>query len=323
MASRLTDPQALLRLRTRQLLLVAQLGRERHLGRAAAALGVSQPAATKLLQQAEDTLGQPLFTRLARGPRGMAPTDSGEALIRFAAQMLTDFGVTRETMRSLDAGLQGRLRLGSVPGAMPNLVAPALAGFRRTHPGVSVHLDVATSDLMLERLALGEVDLVLGRLTDRSDADAFDATPLLAEPQVVVVRGGHPLTRRGARVDLAALARLAWVLQPPGSPQRTRFEDALREAGLQTRLDIMETASTVATTALLEQSDMATVMPASLARHYGRLGVLAVLRFELPMKVPAVHLIRRRARWLSPAAEAFAQAVQAQAASGASRSAAR
>jgi DNA-binding transcriptional LysR family regulator len=320
MASRLTDPQALLRLRTRQLLLVAQLGRERHLGRAAAALGVSQPAATKLLQQLEAALEARLFTR---GPRGMAPTDSGEALIRFAAQMLTDFGVTRETMRSLDAGLQGRLRLGSVPGAMPNLVAPALAGFRRTHPGVSVHLDVATSDLMLERLALGEVDLVLGRLTDRSDADAFDATPLLAEPQVVVVRGGHPLTRRGARVDLAALARLAWVLQPPGSPQRTRFEDALREAGLQTRLDIMETASTVATTALLEQSDMATVMPASLARHYGRLGVLAVLRFELPMKVPAVHLIRRRARWLSPAAEAFAQAVQAQAASGASRSAAR
>jgi molybdenum-dependent DNA-binding transcriptional regulator ModE len=64
-------PGLLMRLRTRQLLLVAQLGAAGHLGRAAAALGISQPAATKLLQQAEDTLGQPLFTRLARG---MQPT---------------------------------------------------------------------------------------------------------------------------------------------------------------------------------------------------------------------------------------------------------
>ena len=51
MASRLSDSALLMRLRTRQLLLVARLGHERHLGRAAEALGISQPAATKLLQR--------------------------------------------------------------------------------------------------------------------------------------------------------------------------------------------------------------------------------------------------------------------------------
>jgi DNA-binding transcriptional LysR family regulator len=309
MTDRLTDAQSLLRVRTRQLLLVAQLGVERHLGRAAAALGVSQPAATKLLQQLEAAMQTRLFTR---GARGMAPTASGEALIRFASQMLTDFGAARQTIRSLDAGLQGQLRLGSVPGALPELVAPALAAYKREHPRVQVHLDVATSDRMLERLALGEVDMVFGRLTAGAHDDTFEATPLLAEPQVVVVRAGHPLAARGARVDLAALSRVSWVLQPPGSPQRTRFEDALREAGLHARLDIVETASTVATTALLEQSDLATVMPVSLARHYGRLGVLSALPFELPIRVPAVHLIRRRSRALSPPAEAFVQRVLAQ-----------
>ena len=65
-----------------------------------------------------------------------------------------------------------------------------------------------------------------------------------------------------------------WVLQPPGSPQRARFEAMIREAGIHTRLDITETSSTIATTALLEASDMAAVMPDSLARHYGRLGIL-------------------------------------------------
>jgi hypothetical protein len=57
-----------------------------------------------------------------------------------------------------------------------------------------------------------------------------------------------------------------WILQPPGAPQRSRFESALRVAGLHARLDITETASTVATTVLLEASDMAAIMPASLAR---------------------------------------------------------
>jgi DNA-binding transcriptional LysR family regulator len=199
---------------------------------------------------------------------------------------------------------------------MPELVAPALAAYKRAHPRVAVSLLVATSDQMLAQLSRGEVDLVLGRLTEGSHDDTFDARPLLGEAQVVVVRAGHPLLAPGAKLDLSGLTRLSWVLQPPGSPQRSRFEDVLREAGLHVRLDIVETASTIATTALLEQSDMAAVMPASLARHYGRLGVLGLLPFELPIRVPAIHLIRRRARTLGPAAEAFAQQVIAQAASG-------
>jgi DNA-binding transcriptional LysR family regulator len=103
------------------------------------------------------------------------------------------------------------------------------------------------------------------------------------------------------------------VLQPPGSPQRSRFEAVLREAGLHVRLDITETASTVATTVLLEASDMAAVMPASLAAHYARLGVLQVLPFELPLQVPPIHLITRRHRVLSPAAEGFVAILRARA----------
>jgi DNA-binding transcriptional LysR family regulator len=309
---RLPDSAALLRLRTRQLLLVARLGQERHLGRAAAALGVSQPAATKLLQQMEAALDTRLFERHARG---MQPTASGEVLIRYAQQMLADFGAAREEMGALDAGLRGSLRLGSVPGALPELVAPALAAYQRSHPRVAVSLVVATSDVMLAQLARDEVDLVLGRLTAGFHDDDYDAQPLLGEAQVVVVRAGHSLMARArsrrAPLDLERLAQLTWVLQPPGSPQRSRFEDLMRAAGLHQRLALIETGSTVATTTLLEQSDMAAVMPASLARHYARLGVLAVLPFELPMQVPAIHLIRRRARRLAPAAEAFVAGVQA------------
>ena len=307
MTTRLPDPAVLLRLRTRQLLLVAQLGGTANLGRAAAALGISQPAATKLLQQAEDALGQPLFTRLARG---MQPTPAGEVLIRFAQQLLTDFGAARAEMQALTRGLRGLLRVASVPGAMPGLLAPALVAWQRDHPRVAVHVVVDTSDRLLAQLARGEVDLVLGRLSEGFHDDEYDSRPLLAEPQVVVLRRDHPLMQAATAPTLRDLARQPWVLQPPGSPQRRRFEALLHEAGIHRRLDIVETASTVATTALLAAGERLAVMPASLAQHYAVTGVLAVLPFALPLTVPSVHLITRRQRVASPVAASFAEALQ-------------
>lgn len=303
----LADEPAWLRLRTRQLLLVAHLGREGHLGRAAAAMGISQPAATRLLQEMEDTLDCVLYER---GARGMRPTAGGEVLLRYARQVLNDFGAARRELASLAAGLHGLLRVGSVPSALPPLLAPVLAEFKARHARVAVAIEVATSDVMLVQLARGEVDLMLGRLLEGHHDDEYEAVPVLDEPQVVVAREGHPL----AGVDpltLRDLARCPWVVQPPGSPQAGRFTAMMREAGVHRRLDITETASTIATTALLEASDMLAVMPASLAAHYARLGVLRAFPIALPLRVPDVHLVWRRARELSAPAAAFRDMVLA------------
>jgi DNA-binding transcriptional LysR family regulator len=303
----LADEPAWLRLRTRQLLLVAHLGREAHLGRAAAAMAISQPAATRLLQEMEDTLGAALFVR---GARGMLPTAGGAVLLRYARQVLNDFGATRRELAALAAGLHGTLRVGSVPSALPLLLAPVLAQFKARHGRVAVAIEEATSDVMLGQLGRGEVDLMLGRLLEGHHDDEYEAVPVLDEPQVVVARRGHPLLE-AVQPSLRELARWPWVVQPPGSPQAGRFAAMMREAGVHRRLDITETASTIATTALLEASDMLAVMPASLAAHYARLGVLQTVPLALPLRVPDIHLVWRRGRELSPPAAAFRDMVLA------------
>lgn len=313
----LADEPAWLRLRTRQLLLVAHLGREGHLGRAASAMGISQPAATRLLQEMEDTLGSTLF---ARGARGMQATAGGEVLLRYARQVLNDFGAARRELAALAAGLHGTLRVGSVPSALPPLLAPVLAQFKARHARVAVAIEVATSDVMLVQLGRGEVDLMLGRLLEGHHDDEYETVPVLDEPQVVVARQGHPLGEADV-LNLRELARWPWVVQPPGSPQAGRFAAMMREGGVHRRLDVTETASTIATTALLEASDMLAVMPASLAGHYARLGVLRTLPIELPLRVPDVHLVWRRARELSAPAAAFRDMVLAQRAAAAAASA--
>ncbi|MFZ4286053.1 LysR substrate-binding domain-containing protein [Variovorax sp. HJSM1_2] len=298
----------LLRLRTRQLLLLKVLDQHRNLGRAATAMNISQPAATKLLQQLEEAVKAELFTRTARG---MTPTLVGEALIRYAHQVLTDFGTLHEEISALKGGLTGLLRIGSVPGAVPELLAPTLIDYKQRHPRVAVSVLVDTSDVMLAQLGRGQVDLMLGRLTPGHDADSYASTQLLGESQVVVARTGHPLFARQVLAFDDVLG-WPWILQPPGSPQRGHFEAALTRAGLRPRLDITESSSTIVATALLELSDMLAVMPASLAAHYARLGVLRVLPLALPVHVPPVHLVTRRDRQLSPAALAYVHLLQGQ-----------
>lgn len=294
-------PSLLLRLRTRQLALLGHLDAERNLGRAAAALHISQPAATKLLQQVEDTLGVPLFERHARG---MTPTPYGEILIRYARRMLTDFGFVQTELIALRSGLSGVLRVGSVPGAVPELLAPMLSAYKQRHPRVAASVIVDTSNVLIRQLARGKLDLVLGREIARQGEGNYVSVPLLEETLVVVARAQHPLAAR-TRISLAELVDVPWILQPPGSPQRVRFDMTWQESGIDAQLNITESASTLVTTAMLEVSDMVAIMPASLAQHYGRQGVLCLLPVDLYTRLPPIYLITCHLNDLSPAAARF------------------
>lgn len=305
------DGPAWLRLRARQWLLVALLGRELNLGRAAAAMGITQPAATRQLQDLEETLGGRLFDRSSRG---VQPTAAGQVLLRHARRMLNDFSVLRSELAAQAAGLQGPLRLGCVPSALPVLVAPVLARYSVQHPRVKVLLEVATSDVMVNKLAEGEVDLMVGRLTESARAEAFETQLLLSEPQVAVCRRVHPLARRRSALTLQDLAQWTWVVQPPGTPQASRFLSMMRDAGVQQRLSVIETASTIGTASLLEAGDLLAVMPLSLATHFTRTGVLRTLPVDLPLRVPDIQLVQHRHSEASPQAQAFVQALLAHAA---------
>ncbi|HVL36255.1 MAG TPA: LysR family transcriptional regulator, partial [Burkholderiales bacterium] len=99
------------RLKLRQLLLLRALGETRNLRRSASALNLTQPAATRLLQELEAALGLQLFER---SRRGMAPTPYGEAMIRHARAVLADLDGAREELAALAEGSQGRVVVGSL-----------------------------------------------------------------------------------------------------------------------------------------------------------------------------------------------------------------
>ncbi len=290
-----------LRIKSRQIMLLDALDEHRNLRRAAAAIHTTQPAATALLQQLEEGLGFPLFDRHARG---MEPTMYGEVMIRYARSVLHDFEHAGDEMAALAAGQSGLVRIGTVMGAVPVTLTGALARFKDGHPRVRVTLQVDTSDLLIPALLRGDLDVVLGRLPDQFEGGDLEIESMEGEPMAVVARPGHALFDRRNLV-VADLVAQTWILHPTGSPMRRRIEQALQEASMAPPPDIVETSSILATTALLESSDMISVVPLDVAQHYANYGMLAILPVELPITMAKLGILTRRQRELAPAVRGF------------------
>ncbi len=303
----------------RQLALLVAIADHRSLRRAAQVIAVTQPAATRMLADLEDALGVSLFDRVAWG---MQSTAYGDTLIRYARGVLTDLSEARDEIAALAAGARGRLRVGSVTGAVPRLVVPALCAVRETRPGLKVFVLVNSSDVLVSALRQGTLDVAIGQLPADVDASEFDVMPLRDEPLCLVARASHPLAGASA-IDAASLAAATWILHPPDSGMRADVNAILARARLAPPGDVIETVSIVATLALLQGSDAVAVLPVDLAGHYAEHGLLVRLPLELPAGGGTTQLLTRAKRQLAPVAQEFVATLRRSAATTTKRASGR
>lgn len=237
--------------------------------RAAAALGVSQPALTAQLRRIEHLLGGEVF---ARGHRGVVPTPYGEFVL----------ARTRSIIAGVDDLLQARPSSTAGPvvgvGSFENPVVVALVD------SLSRAMPEARITLQTEHFVRVLVDMVVnGRLDVALVADypghALRVGPSIAlavvatEPVFVAVSSAHPLAAR-SEISLAELAGEQWVLPPSdgmGWPEhlleqcelagfvpRARYQ--LVEAGVRREL-IGAGHAVSACQALYDPGDQVTVLP--------------------------------------------------------------
>jgi DNA-binding transcriptional LysR family regulator len=101
-----------------------------------------------------------------------------------------------------------------------------------------------------------------------------------------------------------------WIMPPPGSILRQRFDQLFHNAGLEPPGDVVDTSEIVLITSMLQMSDALNVMSGDVALRYQELGLLAILPLELDCRMDAFGIIRRRERNLSPGAELLLQAIR-------------
>jgi DNA-binding transcriptional LysR family regulator len=301
-----TVPAPVRRLKLRQLELLVQLAEHPSVAAAASAMSITQPAASKLLQETEQALGVALFDRL---PRGMRPTPYGEIMMRQARTALAALDRGREEIAALMEGASGSVAVGSVRGATSSLLAPALAAVRASRPGVRVSVLVDAAEILLPRLREARLDIVLGNIPASLGGRDLAFEPLLEESLVVVARVGHPLTRR-KRLAWKDAAASEWIVYPQETALRPLFEGLLSGPASVEQHGAIETASVVATTMMLERTDMLAVMPRDVAEHYAGRGLVQIVKLKLPVTLGRIGIVQHRDRPLSPAGLAFAAEVR-------------
>lgn len=216
------------RLRIRHLRLLELVAVQGSLTAAAEALRISQPSATKMLQELEHAFGCTLVERNVRG--GKLSTAGLRALERLRVA-IGSLDAAREAL----AAQPGRplVRVGTLPLAGVSLIpeAAALLSRRGRMPRIALHEGGVPS--VVAMLCAGEVDCVIGRVGDvhAYGEGRFDIVPLSDEGFEVACSPANPLARR-RRLTLAQLQGAPWIAAPRGSYTRQVFDAAFVSMGL-------------------------------------------------------------------------------------------
>ena len=301
-----STPQLLNRLRMRQVALMLAIEEHRTLRAAAQQLGMTQPAASKMLHELEDALGEPLFDRAGRG---LQPNPAGLAVMNTFRGLRNSMAALGHELAELRLGSSGKLFVGSIMVATTTCLSDALIGLKTRYPLLSIEVCVDTSDRLIELLRSGSLDVVLGRLPDTSSAANQDCVfePIGEEAIAVVASCAHPLFRLAAepRLNFEALLAFPWILQPRGSPSREVVEQEFSSHHAHLPLGLIETTSILIAASLIARSEMLAVIPRSIASHYEEHGLLRIVPYSFTHTLTAWGSLVHRDRAVNPITRQF------------------
>ncbi|KUZ62547.1 LysR family transcriptional regulator [Burkholderia ubonensis] len=187
---------------------------ERHFGRAAARLSMTQPPLSQAIRALEDLLGVALFVRTKRS---VALTAVGAALLPDVRKLLAAADALPPRAQSLARGETGSLALAFVSTADYGLLPSLLRAFGARYPQVRLQLEEATSDVQIEELAAGRIDagLIIPPVPPRHAAE-LSYLPVVREPLVLAMpaAAAPAETPEDAPVRLADVAALPLVIFP-------------------------------------------------------------------------------------------------------------
>ncbi len=205
---------------------------EMHFGRAAARLHMTQPPLSQTIQALESQLGTPLFSRTRRS---VALTAAGRALLPEAQRLLMQAESLPALVQRAAAGESGQLRLAFVSSADYSVLPVALREFRSAYPAVQIDLREATSDVQLEELAAGNIDLgiLIPPVPDKLKT-ILDYFPVLTEPLVLALPADSKLATATRKVSLKSCAGLPLIIFPRrlAPALHDQILGCFREAGL-------------------------------------------------------------------------------------------
>ncbi len=285
------------------------------MAKAAAKLGISQPAVSEAIAGLEHALGARLLDRSRRGTK---PTMYADALLRRGRAAFDELRQAVREIEFLSDPALGEVRVACAESLSASILPRIVRRFGAAYPNVIVRTDQVATPTIIPRQGLPElrerrVDLVLARLAsspgsrpspDNALQDDVYVEVLFNDPMVLAVGKQHPLARR-RKLDLADLVNEPWILPPPESLNYRVVAQAFHARGLALPRIVLESYSVHLRHILLPTDRFVTAYAATNVSFTGQSPALRILPVELPAHDWPVAIITLKDRTLSPAAQRF------------------
>ncbi len=180
----------------RHLLYFVAVAEEKHFGRAAERLHISQPPLSQQIQQLEDELGVKLFERTSRQ---VSLTPMGEAFLKEARAVLSTMDQALASVDQIRRGERGVLRA-APPDIQPaiDIFQAAISEFTRRRAGVTVEIAPVPRTQQAAAVAARAIDVGFGRAVDPGDYQPGIASERLFDDRLclILVSGTSSVARR-------------------------------------------------------------------------------------------------------------------------------
>ena len=286
----------------KQLRYFEALARERHFGRAAEAVHISQPALSAQIMDMEATLGVALFERTRKQ---VLLTREGERVLAHAARVLSAMAALEHAARPATGPLSGPVAIGLIPTVAPYLIPKLVPYLKRHYPEAEVALKEAVTDQLLDHLEEGTLDAVVAALP--IERDGIQTMDLFADRFFMAVARNHetvlasPLTQADLEVDRLLLLEEGHCLR----------DQALALCEQKPKRAIVNVGATSMTTLLqMVANDMGmTLIPEMAVAAETARTPLTILPFAEPQPARRLGLCWRRSDRRRESMEALAAAV--------------
>lgn len=238
---------------------------ERHFGKAARRLGISQPPLTQQIQTLERVLGMTLFER---SRKGVFLTREGSAIFDSVRSLLEHAERVERAVRDASRGASSTLVIGSIGTGLFEILPRLIRQTKAQFPELSLSAVELHSSEAVPALMSGEIDLALARLETANPP--LKVLPILSERLVAALPADHRLAGR-RRIRLSELANEDFVLFPRlvSAPYFDQIVAACRDAGFSPHI-AHEASSVVAQMAFVACGIAVSLVPPSAMRFGGK-----------------------------------------------------
>lgn len=193
----------------KQLKYFVAVAEERHFGRAALRVHISQPPLSMQIKNLENELGVRLFNRTSRR---VDLTDAGVVFLEHARDVLNRIDQMTRQVCDAGKGKAGTLVVGFIGPAMDAFLPRIIRRFRESSPRIVLALHEMSTRAQMEALRSDTIHIGFIRLFNQ-EFDDLAAEPVFSEPYVLALPDDHPLAGEKC-ISLKRLKDAPFIMYP-------------------------------------------------------------------------------------------------------------